>query len=457
MPNPSEHKLEALLRAWAKQRRKDFGRDFEVHPATRRLLLGEVARNYPKRPRRQIRWGVYFSALRSRLTGLMTLFAVLLITAWGAETFWSSWTHSNDPKSLEDSPPRQMWSLRKHPAEEAERLFAALNKPSNPPPALVVTTAPPAAPKPAERVPLFGSDEEKVPASKLGAGDPELAGARMLDPFSPAQRAFVAPKSGVFNPAVPPLLVTGGVAALTESLGKKPSAASPARMTGSPPLVPTNQAPPVRPGTLLADRTAASSLPSAPVAPTMLAAKATSPAKLNEIATPSEPPARATGYSFARIGDDARSMVGKQTDAEARRSLQGATAETRSDSVLARFEIKRDGPKITLLDADGSVYEGQLLADDRLASPTRLGVASGTAAKSARSLEPRADAAPRRAAASHDSTQPTSAPTTFSRAAHFVFRYSFFATSSPSVASSKSASIFGFSLSFNASFASRPS
>src|SRR6266404_235800 len=46
-----ERPIENLLRAWAKKRRDDAGAPLEMHPATRRLLQGEVARRFAKEPR----------------------------------------------------------------------------------------------------------------------------------------------------------------------------------------------------------------------------------------------------------------------------------------------------------------------------------------------------------------------------------------------------------------------
>jgi hypothetical protein len=43
-----ERKIEKLLRAYAKKRRAQAGDPLELHPATRRLLQGEIARNAPK-------------------------------------------------------------------------------------------------------------------------------------------------------------------------------------------------------------------------------------------------------------------------------------------------------------------------------------------------------------------------------------------------------------------------
>lgn len=43
-----ERKIEKLLRAYARKRRADAGEAFKLHPATRRMLQGEVARQAPK-------------------------------------------------------------------------------------------------------------------------------------------------------------------------------------------------------------------------------------------------------------------------------------------------------------------------------------------------------------------------------------------------------------------------
>ena len=48
MPSESDNKIEELLKAYAKKRRQEAGTPFDLHPATRNLLQGEIARNYPK-------------------------------------------------------------------------------------------------------------------------------------------------------------------------------------------------------------------------------------------------------------------------------------------------------------------------------------------------------------------------------------------------------------------------
>src|SRR5437764_3563766 len=46
MPSESEHKIEELLRAYAKKRREDAGDPVSLPPATRKLLQAEVARQW---------------------------------------------------------------------------------------------------------------------------------------------------------------------------------------------------------------------------------------------------------------------------------------------------------------------------------------------------------------------------------------------------------------------------
>src|SRR6185436_8628723 len=48
MPEPDNTKMEELLRAYAKKRQDDSGGPLDLHPATRRLLHGEVQRVFKK-------------------------------------------------------------------------------------------------------------------------------------------------------------------------------------------------------------------------------------------------------------------------------------------------------------------------------------------------------------------------------------------------------------------------
>ena len=54
-----ERKIEKLLRAFAKKRRADAGDSFKLHPATRRLLQGEVARSKPRAAKDSLMWQLF--------------------------------------------------------------------------------------------------------------------------------------------------------------------------------------------------------------------------------------------------------------------------------------------------------------------------------------------------------------------------------------------------------------
>ena len=48
MPSEPDHKIDELLKAYAKKRREDAAAPLEMHPATRKLLQAEVARRWPR-------------------------------------------------------------------------------------------------------------------------------------------------------------------------------------------------------------------------------------------------------------------------------------------------------------------------------------------------------------------------------------------------------------------------
>ena len=55
MPPEGPNKVEELLQRYAKERRERGG-DFSLHPATRRLLQGEVAREFARARRERRNW-----------------------------------------------------------------------------------------------------------------------------------------------------------------------------------------------------------------------------------------------------------------------------------------------------------------------------------------------------------------------------------------------------------------
>ena len=73
---PERH-IEKLLRGYAKKRREESGAPLELHPATRRLLQGEVARR-ASRKRADSFFPALIAGLRRRAV-LVSCFAVLVL------------------------------------------------------------------------------------------------------------------------------------------------------------------------------------------------------------------------------------------------------------------------------------------------------------------------------------------------------------------------------------------
>jgi hypothetical protein len=78
-----ERPIEKLLRRYAKKRRDEAGDPLALHPATRRLLQGEVARQYPKSAPEEGRTSAvkFFALLTRRWIYAVGLFVVLGVTA----------------------------------------------------------------------------------------------------------------------------------------------------------------------------------------------------------------------------------------------------------------------------------------------------------------------------------------------------------------------------------------
>src|ERR1044071_4288496 len=76
-----ERPIEKLLRRYAKKRRDDTGAPPELHPATRRLLQGEVSRQFPKARAEPQRGSLaeIFAALNRRWAYAVAVIAIMLV------------------------------------------------------------------------------------------------------------------------------------------------------------------------------------------------------------------------------------------------------------------------------------------------------------------------------------------------------------------------------------------
>src|ERR1035437_1774127 len=78
----NERPIERLLRAFAKKRRDGAGEPLELHPAARRMLQGEVARQFPKKASDGATWAQVLAGLWPRLAWVAPVIVVLGIGVW---------------------------------------------------------------------------------------------------------------------------------------------------------------------------------------------------------------------------------------------------------------------------------------------------------------------------------------------------------------------------------------
>ncbi len=81
MPPEGQNKSEELLQRYAKERRGQGG-DFSLHPATRRLLQGEVTRQFGARAKKGTGGRSWFWIWRGRLAVVSMLAVVVAAGVW---------------------------------------------------------------------------------------------------------------------------------------------------------------------------------------------------------------------------------------------------------------------------------------------------------------------------------------------------------------------------------------
>ena len=77
-----ERPIEKLLRDWAKRRREETKAPPELHPATRRMLQGEVARKFSQTARPSRSFSAWLIAFWPRVAWGLGVFAVLAVAVW---------------------------------------------------------------------------------------------------------------------------------------------------------------------------------------------------------------------------------------------------------------------------------------------------------------------------------------------------------------------------------------
>jgi len=378
MPSEPDNKMDDLLKTYAKKRRGEAGAPFEMHPSTRRLLQAEVATQRPKAQEREGSWFSVLLAIWPRYALAATVFMVLGIGAW---TFFR---YEEQPKRMalldteqkapRPEPARSMENTEKAAAKpaiisdakkenEARRLseMARGERDSLQHPASELRPAGPQVALREEAVTQFKTvaDESKAKESLS-----ELAANEPLQKTLPASQPALAAPS-----ATPPLPVR-----VTASQPEKPAArnfaVADSKDTGSP--VETSGGA-LAGGKAVASKDAQQQKPQPPAATgnalLFRATDANAPAQQTSLASaPQSPqPAGPAGNErfYSRLGvvgqTGQNATQSRNRFSQIQPSSLNAQPQQATTPVLAEFEFEQTGNRVRVVDADGSVYDGQIV------------------------------------------------------------------------------------------------
>ena len=408
MANEPERPIEKLLRDAARKRRDAAGAPFELHPATRRLLQGEVARRFAKPQREARSLALLVAHLWPRFAWGLSILAVLGVAVW----LLLPAMRGNKPEAL---------LARNQPASQAMPAKQPL------PPA---PTSPAVAPPPPAETPPMNQEaaayadksqaEPRGSARQLRAEEKQLAKDAVREP-SPGKGVDELLPAAAPQGADRKRAAASEVAALGAARPQGPvgtvSGAYDERRYGVAP----QPAPPA-------------SLPAAPAAPPPVASTvaAASPVAADEsmkvtadsAGQPAyaykSPPGSATAnrrksapavtdglaksIALGLKEDKSFSVAQRFTQVAAGSKKKAALADEPAPAqpVLASFQVEQTGSELRVVDADGSVYTGyvQVAAAARPARTVRL--EAPAAAPAARAPK---DAVEDRSAARLDSDQ----------------------------------------------------
>jgi hypothetical protein len=342
----NERPIEKLLRRYAKKRRDESGAAPELHPATRRLLQGEVARQYP--PARPVRPGGFLAVLQARW-----VYAAACLIVVGVGIVLVRFQQP-DVAPLADN--EKELSLAKAVSPEPEALARAApaeRKQDKLETASGATPAPAAPVVPAETA--FTRAEA---TSQLSFDD---AGAKRTSDGQSVARTLNEPTGDRY-----------GLARADQSVTLRPQSHPPASIP-PPALAESKTAPVGLAGTFVAeeagkDVTVAASPTAAPQP-----ARRPSSLPLNEARARNTTPARGGG-----LERDNRTALTQSFANVAGPSATDKAKQSPAANVLMNFRIEQAGDQLRVIDGDGSTYLGVTpgVAADAAASVAQKGVVS---------------------------------------------------------------------------------
>lgn len=357
MPPEGHDKIEQLLREHAERRRTEAGAPLELHPATRRLLLGEVARLFPRLGGRRP-WHHFKTRLWPRFSFGFTSVAIFALVGWAVVRFWNELPGVGDVAVREAQLPTMAGgtgggqnsgasapvSMAKNGPRDGDGVFELTADGLRP-----VSGA--AKPAPLEVLAAQAGEGAKNPAARSGDQPlADLAMARKAGKDGDSAGANVT--LGFTGPAAPPSVA---IAARGAAAGGPASPGTPvvAGNLAPAPNNPAGQVPTVSYGNGAARLDDA--VPPAP------ALKAKGESKLEALAVQTSPVATTYYFAAAQALTDKQAVAPNRFYRAAVKKSEADAKDARDTSVLSSFEVRRDAANIRIIDADGSAYEGQIV------------------------------------------------------------------------------------------------
>jgi nitrate reductase NapE component len=399
MANEPERPIEKLLRAAAKKRREEAGAPFELHSATRRLLQGEVTRQFAK-PGLQRRWlAVLTAQLWPRLALGVAIVAALGVLVWvvlpGTRGEKSPALLARNQPAPEPAPVPEV--VQPAPAASPPVAQAAAKAPQAQPNVAtyrerVEPQTPSAAARPSAGPSQLATDTLRAPPANESVDKSLSAASRQSADRKKAAEAEVAAAGGTV--AQPSAGAVNGVS------GGRYGFAGASAPPGNAPTTPA-MPPPV--ATTAAPANAVAADESAKLNDAASARRALAYKPQSEMASANQP-SPAWGATGALANSPSASLDAKKNLGASQRftqvtqKLKAKAAPSQNAAaahpVLAVFNVEQSGSALRIVDGDGSVYSGYV----QIADTTRrsrgiqgeppLGAAAVSAPKDAAAEKP---------------------------------------------------------------------
>ncbi len=335
-----ERKIEKLLRASANQRRKAAGKAFELHPATRRLLQGEVARQQTEAPQAAAASFSFWQWLRQRWLVPASLTVAILV---GTLLLWPIF-----PTAKMQSP--TVLALNQSPKDEMAAPTAAADRNGKLAEAFSVSQAKD-NPAPATALAVKTGSTGLMTKSRVQATDADKFAATGRP--SPALRLAAAERAKI-APAT--------VASTSVAANRPAPAAAPGEGAGSP-------AHDARALGLAGNANGGVRFKDAAAAPEAGSVADHQPTAQNRLA-------------FQTFGRAEPAPLSQNNISNSQRFTQTVAPATKPP-VLASFEFQQNGNAVVIVDRDGSVYQGSLQPE-----PTNVQNAAGASGQQVAAVTP---------------------------------------------------------------------